>query len=460
MPFKMKWRAILLIHRYLGFALSLLFVVWFLSGMMMMYVTYPTMKYEQRLQQLPVVNLAQCHLIPPQIRDAKRVRLGMLLDRPVYRIDQQVIFADNGDTLSQVDTALAIQIAEAFVHHASHPGSVAVLTEIDQWMAAYRSQGYLPEVYRFKMDDAAGTYVYVSRHTAEVVQMVTARQRLLAWLGPIPHWIYPTILIRNRAVWSQLVIWVSLAGTIMCLAGIIMGIVRYRRKRGMQFSPYKKAWFKYHHYTGFIFGLFVFTWVLSGMFSMSPLPLGKQSAPKVTVQANFVVSPRVAAATIKAVKEIQLVEVAGKPYYIGWQDGGHTMALAADKPAGEPFELFDTSLFTIKGKADILTAYDDYYYSRKHEKRLPVLRVKDGNTWSYIDLRTGQLVLQQDNGARVERWLYHGLHSLDFSWLVYKRPLWDIVIIVLLLGGTMVSATGAVLTWKWLKRKTGLFRRK
>lgn len=456
----MKLKAILLIHRYLGFALSLLFVVWFLSGMMMMYVTYPTMKYEQRLQQLPVVNLAQCHIIPPQIRDAKRVRLGMLLDRPVYRIDQQVIFADNGDTLPQVDTALAVQVAEAFVHHTSHPKSVAVLTEIDQWMAAYRSQGYLPEVYRFEMDDAAATYLYVSRHTAEVVQMVNARQRLLAWLGPIPHWIYPTILIRNRPVWSQVVIWISLAGTIMCLAGIVMGIVRYKRNRGIQFSPYKKLWFKYHHYTGFIFGLFVFTWIFSGFFSMSPLPLGTKSAPKVTVHANFVLSPQVAAAKIKAVKEIQLIEVAGKPYYLGWQDGGHTMALAADKQAGEPFELFDTSLFTIKGKADILTAYDDYYYSRKHDKRLPVLRVKDGNTWSYTDLRTGQLVLQQDNGARAERWLYHGLHSFDFSWLVYKRPLWDIVVIVLLLGGTLVSITGAALTWKWLRRKTGLLGRK
>jgi hypothetical protein len=425
-----------------------MFVVWFLSGMMMMYVSYPTMKYEQRLQQLPVLNLTQCHIIPPQIQDAKRVRLGMLLDRPVYRIDQQVIFADNGDTLPPIDTALASQIAEAFVNHESRPKSVAVLTEIDQWMAAYRSQGYLPEVYRFKMDDAAGTYLYVSKHTGEVVQLVNARQRLLAWLGPIPHWIYPTILIRNRPVWSQVVIWISLIGAIMCLAGIIMGIVRYKRKRGMQFSPYKKVWFKYHHYTGFIFGLFVFTWVLSGLFSMSVLPVGTKAKPKNIVQGNFILSP---VFKLKGAKEIQLIAIEGKPYYLGWQDGQHTMAIAADKEGGAPFELFDTSFFKIKGKAEILTAYDNYYYSRKYEKRLPVLRVKDGDNWSYIDLRTGQLVLQQDTGARVERWLYHGLHSLDFSFLVYKRPLWDIIVLVLMLGGTTVSVTGAALTWKWLR---------
>jgi len=450
MLYKMKFKAVLLIHRYLGFALSMMFVVWFLSGMMMMYVTYPTMKYEQRLQRLPQLKLEQCHIIPPQIKDAKRVRLGMLLDRPVYRIDQQVIFADNGDTLPGVDTALASQIATAFAH--SQPASVEVLHEIDQWMAAHRSQGYLPDVYKFKMDDAAGNYVYVSMHTAEVVQMVNARQRLLAWLGPIPHWIYPTILIRNRPVWSQVVIWVSLMGTMMCLAGIIMGFVRYKRKRGMQFSPYKKVWFKYHHYTGFIFGLFVFTWVLSGLFSMSPLPLGKSTKPKISIQDNFVALPR----NFSDVKEIQFLEVEGKPYYLGWKDGQHTQLVAGDKAGSEPFERFDTSIFHIKGKKEILATYDDYYYSRKYEKRLPVLRVKDGDTWSYINLSTGQLVLQEDNGARVERWLYHGLHSLDFSFLVYKRPLWDVVVWILMLGGTMVSVTGAVLTWKWLKRKAGV----
>lgn len=443
----MKFKAVLLLHRYLGFALSLMFVVWFLSGMMMLYVTYPTMKYEQRLQHLPLLRLDQCHIIPSQIKDARRVRLGMLLDRPVYRIDQQVIYADNGEPLQKVDTVLAGQVAMAFAH--SKPVSVEVLHEIDQWMAAHRSQGYLPDVYRFKMDDADGSYVYVSMHTAEVVQMVSARQRLLAWLGPIPHWIYPTILIRNRPLWSQLVIWVSLIGTVMCLAGIIMGIVRYKRKRGMQFSPYKKVWFKYHHYTGFIFGLFVFTWVLSGLFSMSPLPLGTKSKPAMTIQDNFVALPQ----QFPGVKEIQFIEVAGQPYYLGWKDGQHTQVMT-DK--GEAFELFDTSIFKIRGQKEILTSYDDYYYSRKYEKRLPVLRVKAGSLWSYIDLRTGQLVLQQDNGARVERWLYHGLHSLDFSFLVYQRPLWDIVVWILLLGGTVVSVTGAALTWKWLKRKAGV----
>ncbi|RYZ81663.1 MAG: hypothetical protein EOP04_23535 [Proteobacteria bacterium] len=55
--------------------------------------------------------------------------------------------------------------------------------------------------------------------------------------------------------------------------------------------------------------------------------------------------------------------------------------------------------------------------------------------------------------SRFQRWIYHGLHSLDFGFLVYKRPLWDVVVLLLMLGGTCVSTTGLILTWTWLRRK-------
>ena len=53
----------------------------------------------------------------------------------------------------------------------------------------------------------------------------------------------------------------------------------------------------------------------------------------------------------------------------------------------------------------------------------------------------------------VSRWLYHGLHSLDFPWLYNYRPLWDIVVITLMLGGTAVCVTSLMLAWKVLVRK-------
>jgi len=47
----------------------------------------------------------------------------------------------------------------------------------------------------------------------------------------------------------------------------------------------------------------------------------------------------------------------------------------------------------------------------------------------------------------VERWLYNGLHSFDFGYL-YKRPLWDIFMLLLLVGGLMSSTLGLYLGMK------------
>ena len=45
------------------------------------------------------------------------------------------------------------------------------------------------------------------------------------------------------------------------------------------------------------------------------------------------------------------------------------------------------------------------------------------------------------------------LHSLDFPWLYNYRPLWDVVVITLMLGGTAICVTSLVLTWRVLARK-------
>jgi hypothetical protein len=70
----------------------------------------------------------------------------------------------------------------------------------------------------------------------------------------------------------------------------------------------------------------------------------------------------------------------------------------------------------------------------------------------YIDPKTARVVGTYSARGWVSRWLYHGLHSLDFPWLYNYRPLWDIVVIALMLGGTAVCVTSIVLTWRVLAR--------
>jgi hypothetical protein len=100
----------------------------------------------------------------------------------------------------------------------------------------------------------------------------------------------------------------------------------------------------------------------------------------------------------------------------------------------------------------MLTEYDSYYYSRAGQAPLPVLRVKfddAASSWVYIDPKMSQVLAVIDESGRVERWLYNGLHSLDFGFWYDKRPLWDIGMIVLCLGALASSTIGV---WIGLKR--------
>ena len=76
------------------------------------------------------------------------------------------------------------------------------------------------------------------------------------------------------------------------------------------------------------------------------------------------------------------------------------------------------------------------------------------NTWLHIDHRSGEILTVMDRSRRVYRWLYNGLHSLDFPGLSGRRPLWDILMIVLLSAGFIASVTGVVLG---VRRSLSLF---
>ena len=94
-------------------------------------------------------------------------------------------------------------------------------------------------------------------------------------------------------------------------------------------------------------------------------------------------------------------------------------------------------------------------------KPLPVLRVRYADpqqTWLYLDPERGVIAQRYERATRWSRWLYHGFHSLDFPFLYYKRPLWDLVVWLLSLGGIAISVTSALPAWRRLGRHVrGLF---
>jgi hypothetical protein len=87
-----------------------------------------------------------------------------------------------------------------------------------------------------------------------------------------------------------------------------------------------------------------------------------------------------------------------------------------------------------------------------------VLRVKfadPAQTWAYIDPRKSELVGIVHRFSRLERWLFNGLHSLDFAFWWDRRPLWDFGMIALSLCALASSGIGMYLGIKRVRRDVG-----
>jgi hypothetical protein len=54
------WRATVITHRYLGVAVGLLMFVWFFSGIVMMYVNFPSLDRDERIRSLSPIDWRTC----------------------------------------------------------------------------------------------------------------------------------------------------------------------------------------------------------------------------------------------------------------------------------------------------------------------------------------------------------------------------------------------------------------
>ena len=86
-------RCMILTHRYLGIALSLTIVMWFASGIVMMYAGgMPRLTPELRLERLSELELSSVRLTPSEAAERGglqgapgRVVLLSVMERPAYR---------------------------------------------------------------------------------------------------------------------------------------------------------------------------------------------------------------------------------------------------------------------------------------------------------------------------------------------------------------------------------------
>lgn len=485
----------MLLHRWMGVVFCLLFLMWFASGIVMMYSSYPVLTAAQRLTHLPVLNPALVRVQPDTalslagIAKPEQVVLSSLEGRPVYRVRASgrltTVFADTGSLFGGLDGESAKTIAATWAGlEAAKVRSIDRLNEEDQWTVPQKYRPYRP---LWKVTWPTGEQVYVSNVTGEVVQVTTRTSRLISYFGAIPHWIYFTQLRKDAAKWNAVVIWLSVSGAVMTLLGIIAGLwlyspaKKYRFASGPSYIPYsgQKRW---HLMLGLIFGLSTFTWILSGMFSMSvlkstPDPIeapvkhmltggtwhGKEWQEAELPQALTLLSHQ------GGFREIESLRYLDRPVYLA-TDSPATSALVfssgtkattvqdavltdAVARAISPYRVIDSR---------VVRRYETYYVDRHGEKPLPALYLQTDSPSAaafYIDLRTGRLVQTYTAVARWNRWLYHGLHSLDLPILYRSRPLWDAIILLFMGGGIALSWTGVTIGYRRVRSKLVTIRK-
>lgn len=480
-------------HRWTGAAFCLLFSWWFISGVFMMYCDYPEVKESDRLARAQALNPMLMNLTPEEAwaklttpGEPDEVTLAMFDQRPVYwfRIGRSTVavFADTGQVQKGFSAGINLRTASAWTGQPAAAAKVETVAAVDQWTVGGIYNRYSPLI-RYAWPD--GQQVYISGRTGQVVQYTTRGSRVGAWLGPIPHWLYFTPLRANGKLWSRIVIWLSGAATVVAVLGLIAGITmyspakRYRssgRPTGIPYAGPKRL----HMILGLFFGLLACTWAFSGMLSMDPFPSEDSGGSRTTLQIADALGgepfsfeafrgkpPREAMEQIGSslkVKQLEFVMVAGEPYYLATEDERHSRIVPVN---GSPrIEFTSARLRELVmnarqspgiAQAAVMNAYDAYYLDRHNELPLPVLRLRmkdPERTTLYIDPRSARIVGSYSSPEWMERWLYHGFHSVNFPFLYNHRPAWDIVVLTLMLGGVSLCITSVILGWRLFRRIT------
>jgi len=521
-------RSLIFIHRWVGLVLCLVFLLWFPSGIGMMYWGFPSVSAADRLTHSPKLDPAKIVLSPAEAAaklgttaSPAQIRLNSFDGRPVYRIGGgggrggsggrggggRIIYADTGEEQTSVSTEMLDRIAASWSGRPLAEAKKSSIEEPDQWTVAGQLKDLRP-MYKYSWPDSQ--QLYLNGTTGEVVQYTTFWTRVAAHISAIPHWLYYTPLRKYQPQWLNFMIYASLIGTIGTIVGIAVALwmysprQKYRLDRNPTGIPYRGQK-RLHWIFGMVFGLATVTWTFSGLMSLGPFPLvqrltgqsprseRQQQQAATESQANRAgrgggrgngqqgiagalrgrvqmadfepVHPKNLLARVASldVRELEWASFDSNPIFSAHLGDSKSVFLTLD---GTPIDSFDQQrvIDIIKStlpdakSAEIraVDQYDLYYFDRTRQKPLPVLLVLTNDadqTRYYVDPKSAQVLTTYSSRNWVNRWLYTGLHSLNFPFLYNYRPLWDIVVITFMTGGTALCVTSLVLSWRLLGRK-------
>jgi hypothetical protein len=468
---RLRW--LVVFHRWAGVILCLLFTTWFASGAVLHFVPFPSLSLEERVQRAEAINAGAIAIRPAAALElfpaSVEMRIVSVMGRPVYVLQASdgrlsAVDAETGHPVSNVSPSAAETIAGAFMR--AQPSAVEGPFDFDQWTVPGEYDPYRP-LLRVEFDDSAGSVIYVSERSGEVVLRTTAHERRWNWVGAVVHWIYFKPLRSHWAAWDRLVWWVALIAVCSTFAGLWLGVVRYltnRRAHRPGLTPFR-GWLGWHHRIGLVAGLVVLAWIFSGWLSMDHGRLFSRSAPTPGMVANvrgISMDSIAASATFEAlqsvgnVSQIDFSGIAGRPFIVArggagagprivWLDGSDRPS-----PGAIPTELLLEGVRAAwPGEAvtdrGTVTPAELYGLAESIPVGARAFRTERSMAVdSYVDPISGRLLVVMDASRRAYAWSYYAMHTLKFPGLASHPLLRSTITLTLLALGFLFSLTGAV----------------
>jgi len=180
--------------------------MWFISGLVMIYHTFPRAGQPEKLARMDFLtpDLPSLDEITSRLPEGEKIQMLTLnrhLGQTVFHIrtgkNVYDLPADSLNTLPVIDWPRVKRVAALWCD--APVARVDTLRKLDQWIPF----GYLKKefpIYKFHFNDPEKHQLYISSVSGEVLQYTDQKSRFWAWLGAIPHWVYFTWLRQDSAL--------------------------------------------------------------------------------------------------------------------------------------------------------------------------------------------------------------------------------------------------------------------
>ncbi len=489
-----------LVHRWLGIGGCLLMLLWFVSGMVMLFIGYPKLTPGERMAALPALGDARgwqgLSILPAAVQvEPESVALTTLRGEPAYVVrsgsNVGAWSAVTGQALLPVSAQRAEASAAQFAGGQAFVGATRV--EEDRWTHSRALDVHRP-LYRVEVGGAQPGDLYVSSRTGEVVLDAPHVQQRWNYVGAWLHWLYFLRMQSVDPVWTWVVIALSALCTLVAVSGIVVGVWRWRFRghyRSGAKTPYVEPWMRWHHLLGLMASAFVFTWIFSGLMSMNPLGVFSSTGEAIDVEHyrggavavdGALGDPAKLLAVAEAARfqpvEIQWRRIGGELFAVLLDGRGDTRIVSGGNGHLHVARWLPTAWLQQRARAlsaapmqgfVVQHAADAYFYPRAPEamngaavRRFPVAVVDFGDaeaTRVYLDLATGDPLLAMGHRERVGRWLFYFLHSWDLPAMLRQEGARLAVLLLLSAAGTALCATATVIGYRRLRMKLRRRRR-